>query len=90
MRKIIANEKGYLSLISMLIALALLGYFVYIVINAYFNPITPSGQKGASSGPVSSNPGMVNPSIVDKTRSDIQKLNQRTLDQLKQVEGINK
>ena len=79
-----------MSLIGMLIGLALLGYFVYIVINAYFNPIAPSGQRTSSSGPASNNPSMVNPSIVDKARSDVEKLNQRTLDQLKQVQEINR
>ena len=90
MLRYLKNEKGYLSLIGMLIALALLGYFVYIVINAYFNPISPAGQKGGSSSSFSTSPGTVNPSIVDQTRNDIKKLNQKSLEQIQQIEGLNK
>jgi len=89
-RKYIANEKGFWSLISILITLALIGYFAYFIINAYFKPLSKTGSKTTSSDEGGSSPGMVNPSVVDQARSEVDKLNQRTFDQLQQIKEINK
>jgi len=84
------NEKGFFTLIGMLVALALLCYFVYYLINVYYSPNV--AQQPGVSGPVSlGNNSVVNyGSIVSDARKKVEELNKKSFDQLKQIEGLNK
>lgn len=90
MIKYLHNEKGFFTLIGMLVALVLLCFFVYYLINVYFSPQV--AQQAGVSGPVSSgnNAAASYKSIVSDTRDKIEELNKKSLDQLKQIEGLNK
>ncbi len=79
------NEKGFFSLIGMLVALALICYFVYYMMNTYFKAeVTLPESAGINSGPV--NPGANYQSVITNTRQKIEEVNKKSFDQLKQVE----
>jgi hypothetical protein len=89
MAKYPANEKGFLSLIGMLVTLALICFFVYYMMNNYFKAtVSVPAQSGLSSG---SENGVANyQSIVTNTRDKVETINKKSLDQLKQVEDAYK
>jgi hypothetical protein len=84
----IRREAGFFTLIGILVALALVCIFVYFVINTYFNPQIPR-QEGVTAPSGSSTVNNYQ-SIIGSTKEKINEMNTKTLEQLKQVESINK
>lgn len=85
MLKYLGNKKGFFSLIGMLIALALICFFVYYMMNTYFKTQTSLPDSvGVSSG--SGNAVANYQSIVTNTKNKVEEINKKSLDQLKQAE----
>jgi len=89
MVKYLGDKKGFFSLIGMLIALALICFFVYYMMNTYFKTQTflpDSVDVTSGSGNTAAN----YQSIISNTRDKVEELNKKSLDQLKQAEEIYK
>jgi hypothetical protein len=83
------NEKGFAGLIGMLVALALICFFVYYMMNNYFKAQV-SLPESAGIIPGSGNSPVNYQSIVTNTRDKMEEINKKSLDQLKQVEEAYK
>ena len=89
MVKYLGDKKGFFSLIGMLIALALICFFVYYMMNTYFKTQTfLPGSVNVTSA--SGNTAANYQSIISNTRDKVEELNKKSLDQLKQAEEIYK
>ena len=79
------NEKGFASLIGMLVALALICFFVYYMMNTYFKAqVSLPESAGINPGPGNS---VVNyQSIISNTRNKVEEINKKSMDSLKQAE----
>ncbi len=85
MAKYPGNEKGFFALIGMLVALALICFFVYYMMNNYFKPVlSVPAQSGLGSG--SENSGSNYQSIISNTRNKVEEINKKSTDSLKQAE----
>ena len=94
MKRCPGNEKGFFSLIGMLIALGLICYFVYYMMNTYFKAEFALPESAAVNSKAI-NPGTVNSganyqSVITNTRDKIEEINRKSLDQIKQVEEVYK
>lgn len=79
-----SNKKGFVSLISMLITLAIICYLAYYLLNIYFKPSTGTPQAGGSfsgSNPSVSGYKSMAESTKDKV-TEINRLSQERMDQL--------
>jgi hypothetical protein len=89
MRKYLPDEKGFVSLIGMLVALALICFFVYYMMNTYFKAqVSLPEQAGVSAGP--GNTGANYQSIITNTREKVETINKKSMDSLKQTEDALK
>jgi hypothetical protein len=89
MAKYFGNEKGFFSLIGMLVALALVCFSVYYMMNTYFKTtVSVPAQSGLSSGPESSEANYQ--SIVTNTRNKVEDINKKSMDTLKQADDALK
>jgi hypothetical protein len=86
MAKYPGNEKGFFSLIGMVVTLALICFFVYYMMNTYFKTAVSSvpAESGLSSG--SENSGANYQSIISNTRNKVEDINKKSMDSLKQAE----
>jgi hypothetical protein len=79
------NEKGFFSLIGMLVALALICFFVYYMMNNYFKAqVSVPESVGVNSG--SGNSPANYQSIITNTRNKVEDINKQSMDSLKQAE----
>jgi len=84
------NEKGFFTMIGILLALALMCFFVYIVINAYFAPLSANKSNTGLGGPANPAAGNVK-SIVGSTKDIIKDVNRKSIEQYDEVEkALNK
>lgn len=89
MAKYFGNEKGFFTLIGMLVALVLICFLVYYMMNTYFKTaVSVPAQSGLSSGLESS--GANYQSIVTNTRNKVEDINKKSGDTLKQAEDALK
>jgi hypothetical protein len=85
MAKYPGNEKGFFSLIGMLVALALICFFVYHMMNNYFKAtVSVPAQSGLSSS--SQNSGVSYQSVITNTRSKVEEINKKSADSFNQAE----
>ncbi|MDD5347867.1 MAG: hypothetical protein PHT59_04560 [Candidatus Omnitrophica bacterium] len=84
--KYLKDEKGFYSLIGILVALALLFFFVYYVINTYFGSGFPwqQGTRGSNNAAVNYR------SVINSTRENIDTMNTKTMEQLQQIDALKK
>ncbi len=86
--KYLANDKGFFSILGILLALALLFFGAYYMINVYFGK-GPGG--GVSAGSASSGePASNYQSVIQSTKDNINKMNSKTMEQLQQVDELKK
>ena len=82
------EEKGFLSLIAMLVTLAIVCYLVYIYFQASSKPLTSTGgQSGEGSGQQSTT-GYQN--LVGQARSQVKKMNEKTSQTDKAIDELTK
>lgn len=79
------NEKGFFTMIGILLALALVCFFVYIVFNAYFGPVSGNKSNTGLSGPANSGASNVK-SIVGSTKDMIKDMNRKSIEQYNEIE----
>jgi hypothetical protein len=89
MIKFKSDEKGFASLIGMVVALALICFFVYYMMNTYFKAqVSLPESVGINS---SSGNSVTNyQSIVTNTRNKVEEINKKSMDALKQAEEAYK
>ena len=80
-----SNEKGFASLIGMLVALALICFFVYYMMNTYFKaqvslPESSGINPGGGDSPANYQ------SVISNTRNKVEAINKKSVDSLKQAE----
>ncbi|MCX5708446.1 MAG: hypothetical protein NTY14_05695 [Candidatus Omnitrophica bacterium] len=89
MAKYPGNEKGFFSLIGMIVSLALICFFVYYMMNNYFKAqVSVPDESGLSSGSESSSVNYQ--SIISNTRNKVEEINKKSMDSLKQAEDALK
>jgi hypothetical protein len=80
-----SNEKGFASLIGMLVALALICFFVYYMMNTYFKAqVSLPESSGINSG--SDNSPANYQSVISNTRNKVEAINKKSMDSFKQAE----
>ncbi len=85
------NEKGFISLIAMLVVLALVCFFAYYGINTYFGSQSMREISGTGSGSTGENNVPVGfKSVVSDTRNKLQEINKKSVEQLNQIEEVIK
>ncbi len=88
MGKYPGNEKGFISLIALLVVLALICYFAYYVVNTYFGSQVSLQTSGTGTG--ENNVPVGYKSVVSDTRDKLQEINKKSIEQLNQIEELNK
>ena len=89
MAKYLRDQKGFLSLISMLVTLAIICFCVYYMMKNYFSPQI-AGMAGVSSPGLSGNVMGSAQSIVSSTREKVDEINRKSQEQMNQLEQLNK
>jgi len=81
------NEKGFISLIALLVVLALICYFAYYVVNAYFgSQVSRQTLETEAINAGKSNIPAGYRSVVSDTRDKLQEINKKSAEQMNQIE----
>ncbi len=91
MGKYTGNEKGFISLIAMLVVLALVCFFAYYVVNTYFGSQSMRETLGTCEVSTGENKVPVGfKSVVSDTRNKLQEMNKKSIEQFNQIEELKK
>jgi hypothetical protein len=86
MIKYLYREKGFVSLIGMLVALGLICWLAYYLLNSYFKPSKVLPEAGPEGGKVSASYN----NIVSDARDKVNQINKKSQGQSQQLEEMNK